>query len=87
MAQKLTCSLGSYPRAFEPESTSSRRGRPMEIKHDSADPSASPGMRFFEVNLIAMACGIWEWQVCHDKEAIACGYAATRELGRGLISA
>jgi hypothetical protein len=53
----------------------------MQIKHNS-EPSVSSEMRFFEVNLIAMECGIWEWQVCHDQMPIVCGYGATHEIAR-----
>jgi hypothetical protein len=39
-------------------------------------------MMFFEVNLIAVTSGIWEWQVCCERKAIVCGYAATRQLAQ-----
>jgi hypothetical protein len=54
----------------------------MKIKNDRADPSASRETRFFEVNLIAMACGIWEWQVCYNQKPITCGYASTRKIAQ-----
>jgi hypothetical protein len=39
-------------------------------------------MMFFEVNLIAVTSGIWEWQVCCERKAIVCGYAPTRQLAQ-----
>jgi hypothetical protein len=50
----------------------------MHVRHDGADP----WFPLFEINLIAMACGLWEWQVCRNEEPIICGYAATREMAR-----
>jgi len=54
----------------------------MEIRHDSANPSGPLGMRFLEVNLIGMACGIWQWQVRDNQKVISYGYATAREVAR-----
>jgi hypothetical protein len=54
----------------------------VDIKNDRAERFVSLGMRFFEIDLIAMACGLWEWRVCQSQKVIVCGYAATRELAQ-----